>query len=107
LWKSTNRTIATTIDPLNEGINSVTSRLCTIVVADSGFSALNRSTENIHKWNGTAWDVFNQSIVNVLDFGRVADNSSAFQRAIDFAESQGRGTVFIPSCTYLVSGPVN
>jgi hypothetical protein len=101
-------------DPTNGGINSINSiasRPNTLTAADSGFSAINRATGNIHKWSGTSWEVQNTSVINVLDYGAIADNSTnntaAFQSAIDACEAQGGGTVFIPSGEYLVTGPLN
>jgi hypothetical protein len=94
-------------DPINGGINSVATtfqRPSTLTTNDKGFTAINKATGNLHQWSGSAWEVLNQSVINVKDFGAVGDNIAddgpAIQAAIDFCIANEHSGLFIPDGNY-------
>jgi Pectate lyase superfamily protein len=100
-------------DPTNGGINkfdTFSARPTNLTTNDTGKTYLYTQTGNIHQWMGSTWKVLNESHVNVKDFGALgdgaADDKIAFQSAIDFAELNDGGTVFIPAGNYKISGGV-
>lgn len=55
-----------------------------------------------------SYSMIDGASVNVLDYGAdltgVSDSRAAFQAAVDAVTAAGRGTVFVPSGTYLING---
>jgi len=93
----------------------------------------NTGSDQLFTWNGTTWVTatgFNEftpflatgtatprnlvsreaDVINVKDFGAVGDgivdDTAAIQAAINQAGAEGGGIVFLPSGSYLVSGPI-
>jgi hypothetical protein len=63
-------------NPATVGINTATDSITrpnTLLTADDGYTTVNQRTGNLHRWNGVAWDVQNNSINNVLDYGVKGD----------------------------------
>jgi hypothetical protein len=93
--------------PTTGGINTVNTtaqRPSTLTINDTGFTAINKATGNLHQWTGSTWNVLNESVINLKDFGAIGDNTAddgpALQAAIDFCITNGHSTLFIPDGDY-------
>lgn len=105
-------------NPTTGGINTATdstTRPNTLLTADDGYTTLNQRTGNLHRWNGAAWDVQNNSIYNVLDYGvkgdGIADETPALTALIAtlrtrFTATGKHQTLYFPFGTYLISGSI-
>ncbi len=78
-----------------------------LLPADSGKKYLFTQTGNFHLWRGTTWQVLNESIINVKDYGAIGDgindDTAPIQMAIHIHDSLKIKKVYIPAGNYVVS----
>jgi predicted outer membrane repeat protein len=78
-----------------------------LTAADAGKKYLFTQTGNFHLWTGTAWQILNESVINVKDYGAigdgVADDTVPIQTAIDKHTLLKIKQVHIPAGTYIIS----
>ncbi len=102
-------------NPTTGGINlstDSTNRPTTLTLDDEGYSLVNASTGNFHRWNGSNWDVQQSSQTNVLDFGLkgdgIVDESPALGLLIStlttrFSTTGRQQTLYFPNGVYNIS----
>jgi hypothetical protein len=105
-------------NPSNGAINSFeqfSGRPTNLTPDDAGKTYLYTQTGNIHQWNGTAWKVLNESVINVKDYGAVgdgvADDYQAFVKCLNLLGNNlpgGDGTkiggqLFVPKGRYRIT----
>jgi parallel beta-helix repeat protein len=74
-----------------------------LTTTDAGKKYLYSQTGNFHLWTGSAWQVLNESIINVKDYGAigdgVADDTLPIQSAVNLGKS-----CFFPEGTFKLNG---
>jgi Pectate lyase superfamily protein len=81
-------------------------RPTTLTADDKGKTYLYIQTGNLHRWDGTAWKVLNESVVNVKDYGAVGDGVTDDATAIQALVNLG-GVVYFPTGKYFCSKAIN
>jgi hypothetical protein len=81
-------------NPTTGSINSFSQfnqRPTNLTAQDDGKTYLFTQTGNMHRWTGTTWEVLNQSVINVKDYGAVGDgvvdDYQAIQSVLDSVPS--------------------
>jgi Pectate lyase superfamily protein/Right handed beta helix region len=103
--------------------NNVASEICTfsqfslrptgLTVADAGKKCLYTQTGNFHLWTGSTWQVLNETVINVKDYGAIGDGTTDDSGAINLsiikasAVAESNKTVLIPSGRYKISAAIN
>jgi Pectate lyase superfamily protein/Right handed beta helix region len=103
--------------------NSIPSEICSfsqfslrptgLTVADAGKKCLYTQTGNFHLWTGSSWQVLNETVVNVKDYGAIGDGTTDDSGSINqsiikaSAVAGSNKTVLIPSGRYKISAAIN
>jgi hypothetical protein len=95
-------------NPTTGGINTIenySGRPTSLGTDDIGYSTFNKETGNLHQWNGTAWKVLNNEIINIKDYGAILDGVTD-DTAVLVAVAALDKDVIIPEGTLLLKGVI-